>query len=468
MSRIRTKISSNRMGLAQKIKILLSTPVHARGETYYVLENLAILMSSGTDILSALATIRESMSSPWMRQKIDILTTNIDSGMPFWRALSATNLMPTRMITLIKIGEEAGRLPENLALLVTQSQKERLFHSRLQSAMLYPALVLTITSVVGIGIAWFILPRLTKLFSELNVELPIMTRILMFFGNLLDEHGLIVSTTLACLIGVLIYIFFVNQKTKVAGQWLVFHIPGIKRLAQEVEIARFGYLFGTLLTAGLPLVDAMRSLIEATPFRRYSKLYRHLATTIEEGKTITDAFHMEKSSAALIPLPIQQMLSAAWNSGRMPETSLTVGKIYEDKIEVTTKNISTLLEPVLLIIVWLGVINVALAVIMPIYQLIGNLNGSPGAVTVQQKPTKAVVIPPAKPAPKVIQRIATVDAASPLNVRQEPNISSVSVAKIQPDTTYPVIDEQEDWFKIILPNDITGWVNGTYVTVTTP
>ncbi len=453
------------MGLAQKIKVLLSTPVHARGETYYVLENLAILMSSGTDILSALATIRESLSSAWMRQKIDTLSGNIDSGQPFWRALAATNLLPTRMITLIKIGEEAGRLPENLSLLVMQSQKERLFRSRLQSAMLYPALVLIITSVVGIGIAWFILPRLTKLFTELDVELPIMTRVLMFFGNLLEHHGAIVLTALAILIGALLYIFFINQKTKVAGQWLVFHIPGIKRLAQEVEIARFGYLFGTLLTAGLPLVDAMRSLIEATPFRRYSKLYQHLATTIEEGKTITDAFRSKKNSAALIPLPIQQMLSAAWNSGRMPETSLSVGKIYEDKIEVTTKNISTLLEPVLLIIVWLAVVNVALAVIMPIYKLIGNLNGPQNTTSVQKKSGKAIVLPPVTRTPQAKKIVATVTAASQLNVRKEPSAQAQAVTKIAPNTSYQVIKEVSDWVEIILTDNTTGWVNSAYVNI---
>jgi type II secretory pathway component PulF len=456
------------MRFAERIKTVLLTPVHARSETYYVLENLAILLSSGTDILSALGTIKESMPAAWIRQKIDALIGNIDSGLPFWRALALTKLLPARMVTLIKIGEEAGRLPENLSLLVMQAQKERLFRSRLQSAMLYPMLVLIITSVVGIGISWFILPRLTKLFSELNVELPIMTRILMFFGNLLDRHGVIVSATLAGLIVALIYIFFVNQKTKVAGQWLVFHIPGIKRLAQEVEIARFGYLFGTLLTAGLPLVDALRSLTEATPFRRYAKLYRHLAATVEEGRTITDAFRVFKNSPELIPLPIQQMFTAAWNSGRMPETSLSIGKIFEEKIEVTTKNISTLLEPILLVIVWLGVVNVALAVIMPIYKLIGNLNNPQGIASVQKKPGKAVTVPPATPpAPKPARKIATVATVSQLNVRKDPSSQSPVVTKIPPKTTYPVIEETSGWVKIILPNDTTGWVNAAYVTLET-
>jgi type II secretory pathway component PulF len=145
------------------------------GEKEYFVDNLAMLLSSGMDILSALEAIKEGVRSKLMKGIIDDLKADITDGLPLWKALQKTKLLSLHILSLFRIGEESGKLAENLKVINAQQQKERIFRSKIHSAMMYPILVLSLTLVVGIGIAWFILPRLSVVFSQLNMELPLIT-----------------------------------------------------------------------------------------------------------------------------------------------------------------------------------------------------------------------------------------------------------------------------------------------------
>lgn len=133
-------------------------------------------------------------------------------------------------------------------------------------------------------------------------------------------------------------------------------------------------MLGTLLSSGIPVIDAFSSLISATTSSIYIKLYQHMHNRVAQGNSFQKSLSLYKDSRKLIPAPIQQMIIVSEQSGNLPETFLKIGQNSEQKIDNTAKNLSVMLEPVLLIIVWLGVLAVALAVILPIYSLIGGLN----------------------------------------------------------------------------------------------
>jgi type II secretory pathway component PulF len=143
---------------------------------------------------------------------------------------------------------------------------------------------------------------------------------------------------------------------------------------KEVEIARFGYLLGTLLQAGLAVNLALESLANATDFIVYRNFYLYLGKSIEEGYSFQKSFSSYKNTAKLIPTPILQLIIAGEKSGNLSKTLLKVGEMFEEKSDITTKNLTIILEPILLVFVWLGVVSVALAVILPIYGLVGGLD----------------------------------------------------------------------------------------------
>lgn len=339
-----------------------------------LLEDLSITLSSGMDLISALVSIKSENKSKSFRKIIGRMIEDIKNGSQLWKSVSNTKLYPGYVVSLIRIGEESGNLPENLKIVVSQLEKQNTLKSKLITALIYPTLVLSLTLVIGIGIAWFILPKLAKVFSSLKIELPLITKILIGFGLFLGKYGLVFVPLSIGFIAAIVYLLFVYSKTKFISEFLTLKLPVFKKLYQEIEITRMGYLLGTLLNAGITIIEALDSLSQATTSFAYSKFYKYLQIKVEQGNSLQTSFRLSQDSNKLFPGHIIQMISTSEQSGVLPDTFLKINEIYQEKIDDTTKNLAVLLEPILLVIVWLGVLFVAMAVILPIYSLIGGLN----------------------------------------------------------------------------------------------
>ena len=338
------------------------------------IENLSMLVLSGMSIVGAIASIIKQTKSPGMKKILERMMLEIESGSPVWKAFDKTGFFKGYTISLIRLGEESGNFAENLKVVALEEEKDRDFKSKVHSALMYPIFVLALTNIVGIGISWFILPKLAKIFFDLKLALPLITKILIGFGLFLNEYGLIAVPAGILVIGIVAHIFFFNKKTKFIGEYIIFAIPGIKTLLMEVEVARFGYLLGTLLEAGLPVTKAIDSLAGASEVIRYKKFYLYLRESIDMGNSFQKSFAGYKNIDSLIPQPIQQLIISGEQSGNLNKTLIKVGQVLEAKSDTTTKNLTIIMEPILLVIVWAGVVSVAFAVILPIYSLVGNLN----------------------------------------------------------------------------------------------
>jgi type IV pilus assembly protein PilC len=341
----------------------------------YFIENLSMLIASGMPIVGALDSIIEEVRTKRMKEVLEEIKGSIEGGSPIWEAFLKSGLFKGHTISLVRIGEESGKLIENLKVVSVEGQKTRILKSKIHSATMYPVFVLSITLIIGIGIAWFILPKLALVFAQLKLKLPFITKMLIDTGVFLDKHGHYVVPSLILFLIIFFYFIFFFKKTKIAGQYILFHIPGIKQLMKEVEISRFGYLLGTLLQAGMPVNLALESLSNATDFILYRKFYVHMSKSIEEGYSFQKSFILYKKTNKLIPSPILQLIVAGEKSGNLSSSLIKIGEMFEEKSDTTAKNLTTMLEPILLVLVWLGVVAVALAVILPIYGLVGSLNG---------------------------------------------------------------------------------------------
>ncbi len=341
-------------------------------DRHLFLGQLNLLLASGMGISQALETAAEEATSAQARLLVTDMRRNVDAGVPLWRALEQAGVFSPPVIALLRVGESSGTLVRNLRVVVEQEDQERFFHARIRSALLYPVFVLSVTGVVGTGIAWFILPRLANLFSQMKIQIPLMTRVLIQVGIFLGKYGYIVIPLLGVALAAVFYLLFVFPRTKEYGERLLRIIPGVGRLIQEVETARFGYVLGTLLRVGVPLPQAMDALEHTTQMGAYQALYVHLRTCVDEGFTFQHGFQAFPNSRLLIPRPVQQLVVASEQSGSLIETLESVHRAYREKTEATSKDLAVILEPLMLVIVWLGVVFVALAVILPIYGLVGG------------------------------------------------------------------------------------------------
>lgn len=347
--------------------------VNKKDRSYFI-ENLSILINSGVNISEALSIIYEGIKSEAFKKRVLTIKKRIDSGSSFWQALSDLKLFSARDISLIKIGENSGNLAKNLVILSNQYQKEKFFRSKVFSALLYPSIVLFLVIVIAIGMSWFLLPRLALIFSQLDIELPFMTKVLIDFGFFIQNYGSIFFPSLITLVILVFYFIFFYKKTKHLGQSFLFNFFITKKLIKEAEIGRFGFILGTLLGSGFSIIESLQTLEDSSTYHYYKKIYTYLKEKISEGESIKDALSSYKKIDKYIPLPILQIIYVSEKSGQLSQSLIRVGEKYEEKLELTTKNLTIALEPILLIIVWLGVLFLALAIIMPVYNLIGQIN----------------------------------------------------------------------------------------------
>ncbi len=449
------------------------------------------MLNSDMPVSLVLKSLKESVSSKRLLAIVAELENDIETGQHFWEAFAKTGLFPEYAISLIRIGEESGRLSENLKFLSQQQEKERILKERIKSAMIYPAIVLGLTVILGTAIAWFILPRLATVFSQLRIKLPLLTVILIRFGAFLQAHGLVFIPCFILGFFTLFYFLFIFGPTKFIGQKFLFVLPGVGTLVRETEITRFGYVLGSLLGAGVPVVQALDLLSRAASFENYKRLFAFLKNSLEEGKSFQKSFADFSGLKKMLPVPVQQIVVAGELSGKLEHSLLTIGKNYEEKSALTAQNLTVVLEPIMLIIVWIGVAMVALGVILPLYGLIGGLQdattGSTNAPAVVSKnllpaatstpqtaaELKTATSSPVGPVPAIrgafIQKPGLAIVISPginyLYVRSRPASGSAAVGQVYPGQVFALTRQQQGWYFISPRDGTVGWVSSRYASL---
>jgi type II secretory pathway component PulF len=298
----------------------------------------------------------------------------VDGGEPLWMALEREGLLTPQQTWLVRVGEESSSLASHMDTVVAQERRDDMFRGRLLAAMLYPVTVLVIAVVVGLAVSWLILPRLAGVFGSLHIELPLLTRILIGIGVFLGHSGWWAVPLMLLVLTLLVIMLFIAPRTRRSGQALLLATPGIGKLVREIELARFGYVLGSLLKVGVPLDQALDALKGSGSFERYHALYAGLLARITGGRTISQALDDIKGSGSLIPPTVRQVLTTAEQSAHLPEAVAQIGTAYEQRLEVTAKNLIATMEPLLLFIVWIGVVLLAMAVITPIYSVLRGVN----------------------------------------------------------------------------------------------
>ncbi|MEK7583637.1 MAG: type II secretion system F family protein [Patescibacteria group bacterium] len=358
---------------AKKKPLILFRAVGLRQELDVFFEDLSILLGSGMDIVSAVKIIQGQARAGRMKKIFVYLVSELEGGSSFARVVGELDLAPGFMQALIATGEESGKLVDNLQAAVAQARRMRDFFSKVRSAMLYPAIVLSLTFVVAIATAWFLLPRLTPTFTSLDVELPLITRWVVNLGSFIQAYG---SRVIPALIGsfiVLVYILFVLRPTRFIGHSILFGIPVVKQVVRDSEVARLGYVLGVLLEAGLPITRALQATQNITELPPYRRLYSFLLRRIETGDSFEQCFRSFRRMNHLMPLTAQHMIVAGERGGGLGKALLNIGEAYEGKTTTHLRDITTILEPMILILVGIGVALVALSILLPIYSIIGGL-----------------------------------------------------------------------------------------------
>jgi type IV pilus assembly protein PilC len=337
------------------------------------LDNLALLVGSGMGVNTSLRILHKNTQDKNLKKTLYSILSNVESGSSLSQAMHDHNFLPEFLISLIRIGEESGNLADKIKRTVISLDKDHKRKGQLRSALFYPVFVLVLTISLGIGVATFILPRIGQVFSNMNVTLPAMTKILIQIGDFMGTYWYIIIPLIVGTLTLLILILFVFPATRKSGQWLLFHLPVFNDLIVKTEVSRFAYNLAMLLNSGIPITKALLSLSKIHDYYMYKNYTEFLANYIQSGKSFHNIFDgNKKKTNAILPFAAQEIITAGEESGKLPEVLEQLGERYEQESEEIAKNIAVLLEPALLIVVWIGVVFLAVAILLPIYSLVGN------------------------------------------------------------------------------------------------
>lgn len=335
-------------------------------------QNLATMLNAGLPLIDSLKTLQLETRAKPMRKLLQRVLDAVENGSPLWRAMEEQSFFSLHAIALIRIGEEAGNLAQNMEYLALQEEKDHELKSKVKMAMIYPTIVMVIMFIIVMGLGLFVLPNLIGVLYSLNVPLPFVTRMVILFTNIFTEYGaIVVPGSIAFFVLMVVLAKF--SPLRGAFQWIMFHIPGIGALAKDATIARFGVILGGLLKAGVPVIDAMQSLVEVTPIVSYRKLYIRLLDHVSIGDSFSKSFAQIKGSERLLPPSVQQLVITGEKSGALADIMLKIADIYDKKASETAQKLPVILEPMLLLIIGGLVGTIAFAIIVPIYSIVGTV-----------------------------------------------------------------------------------------------
>lgn len=325
---------------------------------------MATMIEAGLSLVDALGILKDQ-SGPGLEIVLNKVLVEVEGGKSFALALEeCEGVFSSVYIALVKVGESAGLLDEVLMKMADTLEAEKEFRSKTKGAMVYPAIVLLGMVVVGMIMMIFVIPRMTVMYKDMGIELPTITRVLIGVSDFMVKFWYLLFLTLGA--GILALTRW--AKTEV-GSLLVeqfeFKLPIWGQLKKDIVLAKFARTTGLLVAAGVSVLDALRIVADTLGSRIFGDSIRQVAMKVEKGVSLADGVsHIED-----FPVVLTRMIAVGEQTGKMDEVLTRLAVYYESESATKVKALTTAIEPLIMIVMGVGVGFLVAAVILPIYHL---------------------------------------------------------------------------------------------------
>lgn len=352
-----------------KWKKILSFGTVSQKDILFFTKNLSVLLKTGSTVAEALVVLKETLGGR-LRVVLEDVCQQVDRGQKFSDSLQGyTKIFPETYVSVIRIGEESGQLDQNLEYLAVQLEKNYELRSKVVGALIYPAIVFGGGLVLTAGIAIFILPKLSKLFKNFKADLPFTTRVLIKISDFSQAYGL--WAAIGGIIVVVFLLWFLRQKfVQPVTHWLILKIPVAKSISSHTNLIMFYRTLAILLQSGLTIDEGIKVCVNSISNFYYKKFLSLTYTKIKTGESLTDVLRQGKGLFSAIDM---QIVGIGEASGTLSDSLHSCSVIHEKEIDNITKNLATILEPMILLILGFMVCFLALAIINPVYSITGQL-----------------------------------------------------------------------------------------------
>lgn len=348
----------------ERINYLLSWV--KKDELVMVTRNLGSMLNAGLTVSRALSVIERQSQNPKLKGVITSIIARINKGDQFNQALAEfPNVFDDMYVAMVRSGEESGGLAETLKTLAIQMEQASNLKKKIKGAMTYPTIVLSVMVIIGFLMMVYVMPQITGVFKGMNKELPVATKFLIgtsdfLVGNTLLAAGILIGSVIG-------FLYFIRTKWgRIAVSFIVLKLPVISTLAKETNAARTARTLSSLLNSGVDVMQSIQITEDVVQNVFYKKVLREARTRVEKGTALSEVF-IERSD--LYPILVGEMILVGEETGQIAGMLGELAMYYENEVERKTKDLSTIIEPLLMVVIGSGVGFFALALIAPIYSI---------------------------------------------------------------------------------------------------
>ncbi len=336
---------------------------------------LSTMISAGVPLARSLATLQDQSENKYMHTVIAGVTKDVESGIPLADAFAKyPNVFSDVYVNMVKAGEAGGILDEILKRLASQVELDASIRKKIKGAMTYPLVILTITIIGFFGIMLFVIPKIAKILLDLggpNAKLPVYTRALLSNSNFMQHNAIIV---LVVFFGTSYAVrrYIKTPKGKYRFHGLLLRVPVLKTIVTKIAIARFSRTFASLMSAGVGVLDALEVTGGAIGNLVIQEELTEAAKQVKNGKQLSEPLSKSKH----FPPIVSQMLSVGEETGQIDTILVKVADFYEEEVDTIIDALSSIIEPVMIIVLGSIVGLIAASVMGPIASLSKNIGSN--------------------------------------------------------------------------------------------
>ncbi len=346
-------------------KNILSGPLNRKDLILFSRE-LSSLIQAGVPVLEALKAMRQQIEKKSFREILDSLAYGVESG----ESLSAALLKhPTAFspfyVGVVRTGEASGRLSHALEVLAAQIDQDYAFVQKVRAALLYPIFIIVVVVLLSLVMLIFVLPQLTSLFAEANVILPWPTRLLIAITGFFQKFWLLVLLAAAAL-GFTARSYLKTPEGQYTASAYLLRLPLIRTVVQKFYLARLTSVLQTLFASDVPVIQSLALAQNAIGNRVYQRLLVNTAKAVQSGSALSAVWQHEP----FIPPLLSTMVSVGEKTGNIAKAFAEASRFFRRDVDAVLSSITVLIEPVLIVILGIGVGIIIAAVLLPIYNLV--------------------------------------------------------------------------------------------------
>jgi type II secretory pathway component PulF len=340
-------------------------------EIVMVTRNLGSMITAGLTVSRALSVIERQSKNARLKLIITKLIARINKGEQFYEGLKEfPKEFSNLYVSMVKSGEESGNLAEALKTLALQLERANNLKKKIKGAMIYPSIVMAVMGVIAILMMIFVMPQIIKVFENGKMELPPTTQFLIWLTNVMSNYTVYVIGALVTTIGSIVY-FFRTRIGKIIISFVIVRLPVIGTMAKETNAARTARTLSSLLKSGVDVIQSLEITEEVVQNIFYKRIVRRARDRVEKGSPLSETF-IEANK--LYPILVGEMILVGEETGQIAGMLGELATFYETEVERKTKDLSTIIEPLLMVVIGAGVGFFALALIAPIYSISDSIS----------------------------------------------------------------------------------------------